>query len=185
MLRKVAAIALLFALTSTFAQEYYPHSLSRSWTYSSGETQAFSSAQEVGERTVHVLVHYLDGMPVSEDYLEYGARGVISHGSAAGGARYVYAPPLLIYPPEPLEAGQKWTSTTDLPGFTLTLDSEVLAVRGVSTPVGRFNALHIRQTTLTSNGGQTVLELYLVPGVGVVRFVTQDGTTIDLIEMTE
>src|SRR5690606_21886985 len=74
------------------------------------------------------------------------------------------------------------TSTTNLPGFSLTLDSEVLGMRGVATPAGRFNALLIRQTSLTSSGGQSVLELYFVPGVGLVRFVTQDGTVIDLIE---
>ena len=56
------------------------------------------------------------------------------------------------------------------------------AAGGVATPAGRFNALLIQQTSLTSTGGQTVLELYFVPGVGVVRFVTQDGTIIDLIE---
>ena len=52
----------------------------------------------------------------------------------------------------------------------------------MATPAGRFNALLIRQTSLTSTGGQTVLDLYFVPGIGVVRFVTQDGTIIDLIE---
>jgi hypothetical protein len=58
----------------------------------------------------------------------------------------------------------------------------VVGLRGVQTPAGRFNALQIRQRTLTSTGGQTLLDLFLVPGVGIVRFVTEDGTVIDLIE---
>lgn len=173
-------IALLSA--SAAAQGYYPAGAGLSWTYSSGETQAISGPRGFQGHEVWVLTHYLEGVPISEDYLEYGEGGVISHGSAAGGEVFVYSPPLLVYPPAPLEAGMTWTSTTALPGFNLTLDSSVVGVRGVATSVGRFNALLIRQTSLTSNGGQTVLDLYLVPGVGVVRFETQDGTIIDLID---
>ncbi len=164
------------------AQDYYPAAAGLSWTYSSGETQTISGPRSFQGREVWVLTHYLEGVPISEDYLEYGEDGVISHGSAAGGEVFVYSPPLLVYPPAPLEAGMTWASTTGLPGFNLTLDSSVVGVGGVATPSGRFNALQIRQTTLTSNGGQTVLQLYLVPGVGVVRFQTQDGTVIDLID---
>ena len=58
----------------------------------------------------------------------------------------------------------------------------MLAIRGVKTPAGRFNALQIRQQTVTSNGARTVMDLFFVPSVGVVRFVTQDGTTVDLID---
>lgn len=179
-----AVVALLLALCLAFAaaQGYYPAAAGYSWTYSSGETQTLQGPREQDGRQVYVLTHYFDGVPISEDYLEYGPDGVISYGSAAGGQRYTYQPPLLVYPPEPLAAGMKWTSTTAMPGFNLTLDSEVLGLRGVATTAGRFNALLIRQTSLTSNGGQTVLELYFVPGVGVVRFVTQDGSVIDLIE---
>lgn len=36
--------------------------------------------------------------------------------------------------------------------------------------------------TVTSTGAQTILYLYFVPGVGVVRFVTQDGDVVDLVE---
>jgi len=164
------------------AQGYYPAQPGYSWTYSSGETQTISGPRELQGRDVMVLTHYLSGMPVSEDYLDYAGSGVVSYGSASGGQLYPYDPPILVYPPEPLTPGAKWTSTTQLPGFSLTLDSEVVGLRGVATSAGRFNALLIRQTTLTSNGGQTLLDIYFVPTVGIVRFVMQDGTTIDLIE---
>jgi len=179
---RAALLILALAAASATAQGYYPAGPGYSWTYSSGETQTLSGPREMNGVSVWVLVHYFEGVPISEDYLEYSDAGVVSHGTAAGGQLFPYQPPLQVYPPEPLAPGQKWTSTTNLPGFSLTLDSEVMGLRGVATPAGRFNALLVRQTSLTSTGGQTVLDLYFVPGVGVVRFVTQDGTTIDLIE---
>ncbi len=179
---RTALLILALVAPAATAQGYYPAGQGYSWTYSSGETQTLSGPREVNGVNVWVLVHYFEGVPISEDYLHYSEAGVISHGTAAGGQTFPYQPPLQVYPPEPLTPGQKWTSTTNLPGFSLTLDSEVLGLRGVATPAGRFNALLVRQTSLTSTGGQTVLDLYFVPGVGVVRFVTQDGTIIDLIE---
>jgi len=160
---------------------YYPDADGMSWTYSSGETQQLSGPREVDGQQVMVLTHYFQGVPVSEDYLQYGD-DVVSVGTASGGAVVPYDPPLVIYAAGPLQAGQQWKSTTQLSDFSITLSAEVLGVRGVRTAAGRFNALQIRQRTLTSNGGSTVLDLFFVPGVGVVRFVTGDGTTIDLIE---
>lgn len=178
----VAAAVLAVCTGVATAQAYYPDRSGLSWTYSSGETQQLSGPRDVNGRQVMVLTHYFDGVPISEDYMEYTLNGVISYGSAAGGQVYLYDPALVVYPKEPLTQGMSWTGTTSLSGFNLTLSSEVIGVRGVATQAGRFNALLIRQTTLTSNGGQTVLDLYFVPAVGIVRFVTQDGSTIDLIE---
>ncbi len=184
-----ARLALLTALCAfalgtgvAAAQAYYPHDPGMSWTYSSGETQMLSGPRQMGERSVMVLTHYYDGVPISEDYLEYRADGVFSHGTAAGGQVYGYEPGLVVYPAEPLAQGHTWTSTSRMAGFNLTLSAEVVGLRGVATPAGRFNALLIKQTTLTSNGAQTLLDIYFVPTVGIVRFVTQDGTIIDLIE---
>ena len=177
----VLSILLLSGLS--LAQDgYYPNEAGLSWTYSSGETQQLSGPRDVGGRQVMVLTHYFEGVPISEDYMEYTQQGVVSYGSAAGGQVYLYEPALVVYPQEPLSQGMTWTGTTNLSGFNLTLSSEVIGLRGVATQAGRFNALLIRQTTLTSNGGQTVLDIYFVPAVGIVRFVTQDGSTIDLIE---
>jgi hypothetical protein len=128
-----------------------------------------------------VLTHFFEGNPVSEDYLVYG-NDVQSVGTAASGQTLLYTPPLLVYAPSPLEVGMKWQSTTEVGGLSITLASEVLGISGVETLAGRFNALQIRQRTLTSSGGQTILDLYLVPGVGVVRYVTQDNIVIDLID---
>ena len=178
----IAAILLLCAGATAVAQSYYPNQAGMSWTYSSGETQQLGGPRDMGGRQVMVLTHYFEGVPISEDYMEYTPQGVISYGSAAGGQVYVYEPALVVYPQEPLAQGMTWTGTTTLGGFNLTLSSEVIGLRGVDTQAGRFNALLIRQTTLTSNGGQTVLDIYFVPAVGIVRFVTQDGSTIDLIE---
>ncbi|MBW7915682.1 MAG: hypothetical protein H3C53_03205 [Trueperaceae bacterium] len=183
-LRALRALLVVLVAGWAAAQGYYPAETGYSWTYSSGETQTLSGPRELQGREVMVLTHYLGGLPVSEDYLDYGEAGVLSYGSASGGQLFPYDPPIVVYPPEPLTPGAKWTSTTQLPGFSLTLDSEVVGLRGVATSAGRFNALLIRQTTLTSNGGQTLLDIYFVPTVGIVRFVMQDGTTIDLIEKT-
>lgn len=182
----LAGAALIVALASAFAsaqsQSYYPSAAGLSWTYSSGETQALSGPRPMNGRDVMILTHYYEGIPISEDYLEYLPDGVLSHGTAAGGQVFGYEPGLVVYPAEPLTPGSTWTSTSRMSGFNLTLSAEVVGLRGVATPAGRYNALLIRQTTLTSNGAQAVLDIYFVPTVGIVRFVTQDGTTIDLIE---
>lgn len=162
--------------------DYYPARPGLSWTYSSGETQQMSGPRDMDGHQVMVLTHYLDGIPVSEDYLYYGEQGVLTLGTAVSGTVVRYDPPLLVYATSPLQPGQSWSSTTEVQGMTLTLSSEVLGMRGVQTSLGRFNALQIRQHTLTSTGARAQLDLFLVPGVGVVRFVTQDGTMIDLIE---
>lgn len=179
------AIGLACALALSFATAqagYFPFGDGMSWTYDSGVTQVMSGPREVDGVSVMVLTHYLEGVPVSEDYLSFGPEGVLTVGTAAAGQRLRYDPPLLVYPPAPLEVGATWRSTTDLGAFTITLDAEVIGLRGIQTPVGRFNALQVRQRTLTSTGASTLLDLFFVPGVGVVRFVTQDGSVIELIE---
>lgn len=185
-LRTAAAlIALTAVLAHAVAADYYPSGAAVSWTYSSGETQAFSGPRDLDGLSVMVLTHYLDGVPVSEDYLSFTSEGVFSHGTAAGGTLVRYDPPLLVYAAPPLQPGAAWSTTTELGGLSITLSAEVLGLRGVQTLAGRFNALQIRQRTLTSTGGRTLLDLFLVPGVGVVRFITEDGTTIDLIDRTD
>lgn len=179
-----ATLAALVLIGTAFAQqEYFPSAPGTSWTYSNGETQTLSGPRDVLGGPKMVLTHFYEGVPVSEEYLDYTA-GVVSHGTAAGGVVMTYMPPLTVYPPPPLQAGDTWQSTTTVSGIDITLSSEVVGTVGVQTPAGRFNALRIRQTTLTSSGGRTVLEIYFVPSVGVVRFLTQDGTAIDLIEGT-
>lgn len=183
MRRLLPALALLGALALGAAQEaYYPSRPGLSWTYSNGELQELSGPREFAGQPVTVLLHSLQGLPTSEDYLVYDEQGVRTLGTAVGGQALAYDPPLALFPPAPLQVGQTWQSTARVQGIDITLGFEVLGVRGVQTPAGRFNALQIRQQTVTSTGAQTVLDLFFVPSVGTVRWVTQDGTVIDLIE---
>lgn len=178
-------LLVLLALAAQAASSpigYYPAKAGLSWTYSSGETQQMSGPRKVDGHEVMVLTHYLKGVPVSEDYLQYGPDGVKTLGTAANGKVTFYPTPLTVYPPAPLKPGMQWQSTTKLASFDITLSAEVVGVRGVKTQAGRFNALLIHQRTLTSNGASTVMNVYFVPSVGIVRFVTADGTTIDLID---
>ena len=180
---RVAGLLALLAATA-LANDYFPAAAGMSWTYDSGTTQVMSGPREIDGVPVIVLTHYLGGVPISEDYLAYGANGVFTVATAAGGQVLRYEPPLLVYAAAPLQPGTTWSSATRVGGIEISLSAEVVGLRGVQTPAGRFNALQIRQRTLTSTGGQTIMDLFLVPGVGVVRFVTEDGTVIDLIERT-
>jgi hypothetical protein len=179
----VATLVALLA-ADAWANDYFPAAAGMSWTYDSGTTQVMSGPRDIDGIQVMVITHYLGGVPVSEDYLAYGAEGVFTVATAAGGQVLRYEPPLLVYAAAPLQPGTTWSSATRVAGIEISLSAEVVGLRGVQTPVGRFNALQIRQRTLTSTGGQTLIDLYLVPGVGVVRFVTEDGTVIDLIDRT-
>lgn len=178
----LAVVAALVTATAHAQAGYFPFGDGLFWTYSSGETQAMTGPRAWEGLEVMVLTHYLDGVPVSEDYLTYGPDGVFTHGTAAGGTVVRYDPPLLVYAAAPLQPGTTWTSTTEIGALSITLSAEVVGLRGVQTAAGRFNALQVRQRTLTSSGGRTLLDLFVVPGVGVVRFVTEDGTSIDLLE---
>ncbi len=164
------------------AQEYHPQQPGFSWTYTNGETQTLSGPRDFQGQQVMVLTHWLHGDAVSEDYLVYAPEGVMHVGTAAGGSVLHYNPPLKAYAAGPFEAGSKWQSVAGISGLQLTLSAEVLGSVGVETPAGRFNAYQIRQVTVTSTGGQTVLDAYFVPSVGVVRYVLQDGTVINLLE---
>ena len=182
-MRLLFALLLATLSLSASAQEsYFPNHDGLSWTYSNGETQTLAGPRLVNGQSVMVLTHALEGVPVSEDYLFYDPTGVLSLGTAAGGRTLVYTPPLVIYQGERLEVGDAWASITRVGDLEITFQAEVLGVRGVQNAAGRFNALQIRQTTVTSTGAQTTLDLFFVPTVGVVRTVTEDGTVVDLIE---
>lgn len=172
---------LTFSLTAAQAG-YYPSTPGLSWTYSNGETQTLSGPRDFNGQSVTVLLHSLQGAPVAEDYLIYSAEGTRLLGTAAGGEVLSYTPFLTLYPPAPLQVGQTWKTTAQVDDLEISLSFEVLGVSGVQTAAGRFNALQIRQQTITSTGGQTFLDLFFVPTVGIVRTLTQDGTQIDLIE---
>lgn len=181
-LLSLVLVLMTISATATAQESYFPHRDGLTWTYSNGETQTLYGPRSLAGHEVMVLVHYFEGLPVSEDYLVYDPAGVFSLGTAAGGRTLVYNPPLTIYQGERLEPGDTWSSTAQVGDLAISLTAEVIGVRGVQNAAGRFNALLVRQTTVTSTGAQTVLDLFVVPGVGVVRFVTEDGTVVDLLE---
>lgn len=180
-MKRLLSVILLLAGVA-LGSEYHPQQAGYSWTYTNGETQTLSGPREFQGQQVMVLTHWLHGDAVSEDYLVYAPEGVLHVGTAVGGNVLNYNPPLKAFGAGPFEPGTKWQSSSTISGLQLTMSAEVLGSRGVETPAGRFNALQIRQVTVTSTGGQTVLDAYFVPGVGVVRYVLQDGTVINLLE---
>ena len=162
---------------------YYPRTLGWSWTYSNGATQTITGTRELAGLTALVLTHSFRGVPVSEDYLDYSS-GVRLLGTGVGGSITTYDPPLLLFPPAPLQVGMRWSTTSAASdGTTLVISTSVTGVRGLRTPVGSFNALAIRSTVSTSSGAISVVNSFFVPAVGWVRYVTSDGGTVDLIEM--
>ncbi len=182
MLTRTLFVLALLVTSTTFAQSYFPHRDGMSWTYSNGETQTLNGPVEIAGEKVMVLTHLLNGNVISKDYLAYDDIGVFSYGTETGGQTLLYDPPLTLYAGDSLRVGQSWQSATSVAGFDITLAAEVLGMRGVRTDLGRFNALQVRQRTFTNTGAQTTLDLYVVPGVGVVRFETGDGTVVDLVE---
>lgn len=171
----------LMLLGLALAQGYYPHGDGLSWTYDNGVTQILSGPREFAGSEVMVMTQYLQGVPISETYLAYEPGGVLSYGTAAGGDTQVYRPALVLYEGLELTPGQSWQSVSEVGNVEIVLSSQVIGTEGVQTPAGRYNTLQIRQVT-DIGGSRTTTDLYFVPTVGVVRFVTEDGTVVDLIE---
>ncbi|GGL74396.1 hypothetical protein GCM10010840_10640 [Deinococcus aerolatus] len=178
----LGAVLLLGNLAGAAAQgraypEYYPHKSGTHWTYSNGETQVVGPA--VTHRGVRVVPvsHQFGGKTFTQDLLEYRADGSVwLRGVNTGGRLGWYAAPLNIYPPAPLTPGQRWTSASG----NMTVSSAVTGVATIETSGRRYNALSIR--TETSAGGRvSVQTAYFVPGLGVVRFETADGSRVNLL----
>ena len=160
---------------------YYPNGIGYSWIYSSGMEQVFTREQDgllVSERR-------LAGQPVSADLLRYSEKGVFIEGLVVGQVVQRYVPPLQLYPAPPLVLGQEWGGRSSFGGQRVALFGKVLRIEGVNVPAGRFNAYVIRTSTVTSAGGSQVMEIYFVPGVGIVRYATPDGATVDLIRFSQ
>ena len=182
MLTRTLFVLALLLTSISFAQSYFPHRDGMSWTYSNGETQTLNGPVDIAGEKVMVLTHLLGGNVISKDYLAYDETGVFSYGTETSGRTLLYDPPLTLYAGNNLQVGQSWRSATSVAGFDITLAAEVMGMRGVRTEAGRFNALQVRQRTFTNTGAQTTLDLYVVPGIGVVRFETEDGTVVDLVK---
>lgn len=179
-MRHLGLLLVLLAVGLAAAPAYYPSGIGYSWQYSSGEEQVFSREQS----GMLVLDHKLAGRPTVSDLLRYTPSGVYLEGFIVGKQVQRYTPPLLLYPQPPLYIGQEWGGRSTMGGQTIAVLGKVLRIEGVSVPSGKFNAYVIRTSTVTGDGGSVVLEAYYVPGVGIVRYATPDGGTIDLIKYT-
>ncbi|MDR9391478.1 MAG: hypothetical protein RI554_05565 [Trueperaceae bacterium] len=184
----VALAALLQGGLAAAQAGYYPATPGTTWTYEDGETQRLSAWTSPPDGLAEDAValrrtHALAGVPISEELLVVDAAGVRSYGTAAGGVVTRYDPPLPLFPAPPLTAGATWRGTARAGDLTWTVEGEVVGPRGVRTPAGRFNAVHVRRTVTTSSGARSRVDLFVVPGVGVVRRLTPDGTQVDLLEV--
>ena len=163
---------------------YFPNTPGTQWRYSNGETQQTGKARVIGGVNVVPVGHSVNGKLVSEDYLEYRSDGVYLRGVQAGGKLNWYLPPLQVYPASPLAPGQVWTSVT---GSGLRLSGRVVGTQALRTQSGSYNALVVRSEvaaggTVTGVQKSSTQYAYFVPGLGVVRYQTADGSTVDLLK---
>lgn len=180
-LPSLGAVLLLGHLAGAAAQGraypgYYPHKAGTHWTYSSGETQVVGPA--VTHRGVRVVPvsHQFGGKTLTQDLLEYRADGSVwLRGVNAGGRLGWYAAALNIYPPAPLTPGQRWSSASG----NIKVSGAVTGVATIEAAGRRYNALSVRTET-SVDGRISVQTAYFVPGLGVVRFETADGSRVDL-----
>lgn len=193
---------LLLAFLSTWAgaENFYPQENGMRWRYDNGEVQVMSGPRSMAEITealgvemapnlaeypVMTVSKYLNDTLVTEDYLIYTEDAVYSLGSTITGSLvFWYDVPSLVYQGAQLRIGDNWASRSTVEKYNveITTATEVLGMRGVETPAGRFNALVIRQDTVGDNGIQNYLDMYFVPTVGIVRFETVDGSAVNLVE---
>ncbi len=165
------------------ARTYFPHALGMRWVYTSGEVQTFVEVKALAGVEVWMLEHrYPSGAKMTEAF-SFGD-GVWLHALVTDGQTLLYDPPIRLYPAAPLEVGMSWENTTTLAGQRVLTQAKVVALEGVSVPLGRFNAFRIRSTVRTLNGGLSTIDYYFAPGVGVVRYATPDGGVIDLSEFS-
>jgi hypothetical protein len=181
----VFTLAVLLLTTAQAASDsYFPAATGTQWRYSNGETQQAGRPRTVQGVVVVPLTHSVGGKLVSEDYLEYTAAGVYLRGVQAGGKLNWYTPPLQVYPASPLSPGQVWTSVT---GSGLRLSGRVVGTQALRTQSGNYNTLVVRNEVMSGSGSAGVQNsstqyAYFVPGLGVVRYQTADGSTVDLLK---
>jgi len=180
----ILALWALFWAFAAVPKDYYPHAIGMTWRYTSGEVQTFVERREMEGQEVWMLEHrYADGARMVEA-LAFRDDGVWVLAVESAGETLVYDPPLKLYPPPPLRKGLSWQQTTTLRGQTIELSAYVLGVEGVEVPAGKFNAYRIQTRLRAAGGAESVVDLYFVPGVGVVRYATADGGVIDLVEFS-
>lgn len=180
MRRWAAFVLVVLGLALAAAPNYYPHKVGMTWVYTSGEKQQLSETRQVEGQEVWVLTHSYGGEVRYTDFLRYDDKGVWLLGVDFGSGVQPYDPAIQLYPPAPLQVGTSWSSRVAFRGSTLAVVNKVLRIEGVEVPAGRYNAFVIRSSMSAEGGGANVVDMYFVPGIGIVRFATQDGGQIDL-----
>ncbi len=180
-LSSVAILLVLLSFSSSAQSEYYPSKPGLKWVYSNGETQVYTKTTNVFGVNAVILAHIFGGSTVQEDYIQVTSLGVNLIGTKRNGTVTQYKPPLAVYPAAPLAVGARWSSSSKVGSSVVAISSAILSSEGISVKGGRFNAFVIRQSVSTSSGGRSVSDLYFVPGIGTVRYVTADGTAVDLV----
>jgi hypothetical protein len=174
------ALAFVSAMTSSAQSNYYPSRVGLKWKYSSGELQAYVREDTVFNARVLVLQRSMDGRVVSEDYVQSSAAGVVLLGTKQNNQYFKYDPPVVVYPKAPLKVGSVWSTTSGSGNAKFTINYSVTGTAGVKVKAGRFNAFIVNSVVTTADGSSSSNDLYFVPSIGTVRYVYQDGSTIDL-----
>lgn len=196
-IRLVVGVIWLVLLATNAQQAYYPQQAGSSWFYDSGEQvflervpnltfDTFVNREGITIDQVRVRVRRIGETEVAREVLSFSDAGVFLHGSTAGALSLIYEPPLLLYPPAPLEVGLTWRSETDVrselrgssesvQGITrVTLVGRVTGIQGIGSPLGNFNTFVIEQVSVVDTGDvptESVRVAYFLPTVGVVAFV--------------
>ena len=183
-MKRIAFVLLVLTaltLSSSAQNNYYPGRVGLRWTYSSGETQEYTREDTMFGSKVLVLLVSLNNKFVREDYIQSDANGVVLLGSKLGGQVYRYQPPVVAYPKAPLKVGMAWTTTSGTGAAQFTINYSVTGTAGVKVKAGRYNAFIVNSQVSTAQGSTSSNDLYFVPSIGTVKYVYQDGSTIDLV----
>jgi hypothetical protein len=181
LLARVAVLLAFLGFSISAQSDYYPTKPGLKWVYSNGETQQYTKTTNVFGLNAVILAHIFGGSTVQEDYIQVTSLGVNLLGTKRNNIVTQYKPPLAVYPAAPLAVGARWSSSSKVGSSTVAISSAILSSEGISVKGGRFNAFVIRQSVNTSGGGRSVSDLYFVPGIGTVRYVTSDGSAVDLV----
>lgn len=172
--------AALLGIALAAKTSYYAGAVGYSWAYDNKQERVISRSQG----GLLVMDNKAGGVIASSDLMRFSPQGVFLEGVMVQKTVYRYKPALRYFPAPPLYVGQNWVSQGDLAGTTYTLQGQVLAVSGIKVPAGKFNAFQIRLTTTPGAGQPSAMDLYYVPGLGIARLVTADGSKIDLVKFT-
>jgi hypothetical protein len=177
----IALSVLALTLASSAQNNYFPSRVGLKWVYSSGETQEYTRLDTVFGLPVLVLQRTMNGKFVSEDYVQSGPDGVVLLGTRQGQQIFRYQPPVVVYPKAPLRVGATWSTTSGTGAAQFTIQYNVTGTAGVRVKAGRFNAFIVNSQVTTAQGSTSNNDLYFVPSIGTVKYVYQDGSTIELV----